>query len=239
MGGAVSAVTNVAKGAVSAVTAPVNIVKDVVQGKNVADSIAQNTVRAVSGGLAGPAELTKGVLNVTAPVTDMLPGGSTVRQFANTSSKINATGYATRSEGWTFARDGAIIGGAAIAAPAVIGALGTSGSITAAGVGGQVLNGRAPNLSQVTTLAGGVGDFGGGFNLPDLSSFTDSFNQAKDYWSLLDSQKPANLGPYPSNSFDFADTSATGLAPSSTAYNPAVVILGLGAVGAYFLLRRK
>jgi hypothetical protein len=233
MGGAVSAVTNVAKGAVSAVTAPVQAVVNIAQGKNVADSIGQATVKAVSGAVAGPAELAKGALNATAPVTDMLPGGSTVRQFANTSSKINATGYASRSEGWTFARDGAIIGGAAVAAPAVVGALGTSGTITAAGVGSQALNGRAPNIGQVASLAGGSFDWA-----PDLGPLTDAYNSSKDYWSLLGSEKPANLGPYPSNSFDFADSSATGLKTAS-AYDPTLVILGVGAVGAYFLLRRK
>jgi hypothetical protein len=237
MGGAVSAVSSavssVGNAVANTVTAPVNVVKDVVQGKNIAESIGSNATKVMAGANAGFNSL---VHSTGADrVISKVPGvGSVVSTYVQSADEINNGGRVTRSQALNYYRSGGETLGLAAGGYAVgSGAISTSTAFTGVTAAKAVTSG---NYVGALTAVGG--DALGGMG-PDLGPLTDAWNQSKDYWSLLDSAKPANLGPYPSSSFDFADSTANGLAPASTAFNPTLIVLGVGAVGAYFLLRRK
>lgn len=235
MGGAVSAVSSAVSSTVNAaknvVTSVPQAAIDIAKGKNVGEAIG-NAVTKQAAAIGAPVNSLAHSTGFDR-IVQKVPGiGGPIGTYMQTSNEINNGGSdVSRSTATQFWRSGIETGAIAYGGYAVgTGAVSGGTALTTVAATKAIASGNVAGAAGL--VSGDLAGMG-----PDLGPLTDAFNSGKDYWSLLDSAKTANLGPYPSSSFD--DPSSYGLAKSTTPYDPTLVVLGIGGAAAYFLFRRK
>jgi hypothetical protein len=230
----------VGRAAVNTVAAPVNLVIDVAQGKNVLNSIGNRTLQSTGGGGAGivtnmliTTDLGKKVTSSLSPytlgLTDRLQGAADVGVKSSQGVELS------NKELTLAARDNIILAAAAAGGAY---AAGSAGGITATKVGlvatgSKIISGKG-SASDFSTIVGASGfDFGSEFSeyLDPLSDLGKAFKDG--------ASRPTPSSAF-QGSYDPVGASDGNFSPPPNTNNTVAIVAVVAAVGiAAFLARGK